>query len=167
MGVTILGTVIVSLPEKISRLELRKKAIILWGLAGAMAVGLSDSLSKNVIDQTSAEAFLFALAFSQLPVALVYLKLEKQKLSQFKDTLKKFNLYKFALIGSLITVISVLFLWLAFQDTYASIASPLTATYPGIMIILAYFFLKERVKQKDLLGLIIIIFGIIGINYFY
>ena len=167
VGVTILGTVIVSLPEKISRLELRKKAIILWGLAGAMAVGLSDSLSKNVIDQTSAEAFLFALAFSQLPVALVYLKLEKQKLSQFKDTLKKFNLYKFALIGSLITVISVLFLWLAFQDTYASIASPLTATYPGIMIILAYFFLKERVKQKDLLGLIIIIFGIIGINYFY
>lgn len=167
VALTILGTIIVSFPEKITKQELRKKTIILWGLAGAMAVGLSDSLSKNVIDQTSAEAFLFTLAFAQMPVALIYLKLEKQKFSQFKDTIKKFNLYKFAIFGSLITVISVLFLWLAFQDTFASIASPLTATYPGIMIILAYFFLKERVKPKDLAGLIVIIIGVIGISYFY
>jgi len=77
VGLTILGTIVVSWPEKITKQELKKKMIILWGVAGAMAVGLSDSLSKNVIDKTSAEAFLFALAFAQVPVALVYLKLEK------------------------------------------------------------------------------------------
>lgn len=167
VGLTIAGTIIVSWPEKINRQELKKKVIILWGLAGAMAVGLSDSLSKNVIDKTSAEAFLFALALAQLPVALVYLKLEKQKLSQFKNTIRKFNQYKFAIFGSFMTVVSLIFLWLAFQDTYASIASPLTATYPGLMIILAYFFLKERVKPKDLAGLMVIILGVIGISYFY
>lgn len=164
---TILGTIIVSFPEKINKHELKKKAIILWGVAGAMAVGLSDSLSKNVIDKTSAEAFLFALAFAQLPVALVYLKLEKQKLSQFKDTIKKFNRYKYAIFGSLMAVLSLIFLWLAFADTLASIASPLTATYPGIMIILAYIFLKERIKLKELVGLIVVIIGVIGISLFY
>lgn len=167
VGLTILGTIIVSWPEKINRKELKKKAIILWGVAGAMAVGLSDSLSKNVIDKTSAEAFLVALALAQLPVALIYLKLEKQKFSQFKNTIKKFSQYKYAIFGSFMTVVSLIFFWLAFQDTYASIASPLTATYPGLMIILAYFFLKERIKPKDLAGLIVIIFGVIGISYFY
>jgi len=167
VGLTILGTVIVSWPEKITKQELKKKAIVLWGIVGAMAVGLSDSLSKNVIDKTSAEAFLAALALAQLPVALVYLKLEKQNLGQFKNTIRQFNRYKYAIFGSLMTVVSLIFLWLAFADTYASIASPLTATYPGIMIILAYFFLKERIKLKDLLGLIVIIVGVVGISYFY
>lgn len=167
VGVTILGTVIVSLPEKITKKELKKKAIILWGVAGAMAVGLSDSLSKNVIDKTSAEAFLAALALAQVPVALVYLRLEKQSLSQFKNTISQFTKYKYAIAGSFMTVVSLIFLWLAFADTYASIASPLTATYPGLMIILAYFFLKERVKFKDLIGLLVIIIGVIGISYFY
>jgi bacterial/archaeal transporter family protein len=167
VGLTILGVLVVSFPEKIKKSEFRKKAIILWGLAGALAVGLSDSLSKNVIDKTSAQAFLFALAFAQLPVAFIYLKLEKQPLSQFKYTLEKFDKYKFAILGSFMTVISVLFLWLAFQDTLASIASPLTATYPGIIIILAYIFLKERIKRKDLLGLMIIIIGVLGISFFY
>jgi drug/metabolite transporter (DMT)-like permease len=167
VGLTILGTVIVSLPGKINIKEFRKKAIILWGVAGAMAVGLSDSLSKNVIDRTSSEAFLFALAFAQLPVALVYLKLEKQKFSQFKNTINHFNLYKYAIFGSLMNIICVLFLWLAFQDTFASIASPLTATYPGIMIILAIIFLKEKPTKKDLLGLLTIIIGVIGISFFY
>jgi drug/metabolite transporter (DMT)-like permease len=167
VGVTILGTVIVSLPEKINKQELKKKAIILWGVAGAIAVGLSDSLSKNVIDRTSAEVFLVGLALAQLPVALIYLKLEKQKLSQFKNTIRNFNKYKYAIFGSLLTVLALIFFWLAFQDTFASIASPLTATYPGIMIILAYFFLKERIKLKDLIGLLVIISGVIGISYFY
>jgi drug/metabolite transporter (DMT)-like permease len=136
-------------------------------VAGAMAVGLSDSLSKNVIDKTSTEAFLVALALVQLPVALAYLRLEKQPLSQFKNTIRQLSKYKYAIAGSFMTVVSLIFLWLAFQDTYASIASPLTATYPGLMIILAYFFLKERIKLKDLAGLIVIIIGVVGISYFY
>ena len=167
VGLTILGTIVVSWPEKITKQELKKKMIILWGVAGAMAVGLSDSLSKNVIDKTSAEAFLFALAFAQVPVALVYLKLEKQKIGQFKNIISQFKKYQYSIYGSFFSVITVLFLWLAFQDTFASIASPLTATYPGIMIVLAYFFLKERVKLKDLIGLLIVIAGVIGISYFY
>lgn len=167
VGLTILGTIIVSLPEKINKKELKKKTIILWGVAGAIAVGLSDTLSKGVIDKTSAEAFLFALALMQVPVAIGYLKLEKQRLNQFKLAILNFKKYKYSIFGSLMNILAVMCLWLAFADTYASIVSPLTAAYPGIMIILAYFFLKERMKKKDLIGLLVIICGIIGISYFY
>jgi len=164
---TIIGTIIVSLPKKINKLEFKKKSYILWALAGATAVGLSDSLSKNIIDQSSAPTFLFALAITQLPIGLIYLKLEKQPLSQFKSIINKFNQYKYAIYGSFLIVIAMIFFWLAFEKTMASIASPLTATYPGIMIILAITFLKEKVTKQELIGLITIIIGIIGISYFY
>ncbi len=164
---TIIGTIVVSLPHKFNTAEFKKKAIILWGLSAAVTVGLADSISKNVIDRTSVEAFMFALALVQVPVALVYLRLEKQKLSQFTETIKNFEKYKFAILGSFLNIVAVFFLWLAFSSSDLSIVSPLTAIYPGITILLAYIFLKERIKVKDFIGLIIIVAGVIGISYFY
>lgn len=167
IALTILGTLIVSLPKKVNKGEFAKKTFIAWAIAGAVAVGLSDSLSKNVIDRTSAESFLFALALAQIPVALIYLRMEKQSLRQFVSFAKNYSKYKFAILGSFFNIICVLFLWLAFQRTFASIASPLTATYPVIILVLAHLFLKEKISRKDLIGLAITFLGIIGISYFY
>lgn len=162
----ILGTLIVSVPEKITRKELLKKSFIIWPLLGALAVGFSDTLSKSIIDKTSAQSFLFALAFVQIPIALAYLRIEKQPLSQFGGIVKQFSQYKFALLGSLLNVLTVLFLWLSFQYAPASVASPITASYPGLTILLAIVFLKERVKPKDVLGFVMIILGIASLGYF-
>lgn len=162
----ILGTFIVSVPERITRKELLKKSFIIWPLLGAFAVGFSDTLSKSIIDKTSAQSFLFALSFVQIPIALAYLKIEKQPLGQFRNILKQFSKYKFALLGSLLNVLTVLFLWLSFQYAPASVASPITASYPGLTIILAIVFLKENVKPKDFLGFVIIILSIAGLGYF-
>ena len=104
---------------------------------------------------------------AQVPVALVYLRIEKQKLGQFINTIKHFQKYKFALIGSFLSIITVLFLWLAFASSNLSVVSPLTGIYLGITIVLAYLFLKERIKLKDFIGLVVIIMGVIGISYFY
>lgn len=164
---TIIGTTIVSLPKKIIKSELKKKAYILWAIAGAAAVGLSDSLSKNIIDLSSASTFLFALALAQLPVGLIYLKLEKQSLSQFRQFKSKLDQYKYVIFGSFLIVASMIFFWLTFEKTLASIASPLTAIYPGIMVILAMRMLKEKPTKRELLGLMTIILGVIGISAFY
>jgi drug/metabolite transporter (DMT)-like permease len=164
---TILGTVIVSLPHTFNKAEFKKKTIILWGVSAAITVGLADSISKNVIDRTSVESFMFALAIVQVPVALVYLRLEKQKFSQFITTIRNYDKYKFAILGSFLNIVAVFFLWLAFSGSNLSIVSPLTAIYPGITILLAYVFLKERIKLKDFIGLIIIVTGVIGISFFY
>jgi len=163
IGLTIAGTLVVTLPKSINRKEWIGNGVLIWPLVAAMAVGFSDSLSKNIINQTSATTFLFALSIAQVPISLGYLYIEKQSLGQFKNIFRKLKSYRFAVLGSFLNVICVLFLWLAFQSTYASVASPLTAAYPGIIILLAYLFLKERVELKALVGLLIIIIGIIGL----
>lgn len=167
ISVTIVGILIVSLPHKIRAKELRERAYLLWPLVAAIAVGLSDTLSKGVIDKTSAETFLFALAFAQIPVAVGYLLVTRQSLKQFTRTFHELSKYKFALLGSLLNILAVLFLWLAFANTLASIASPLTAAYPALIIILAMFFLREKPTRREWLGLLLTIVGVVGISSFF
>lgn len=167
VGLIILGVVIVSLPKGFKKEELKEKTYVVWPLAAAATVGLSDTLTKGIIDKTSAETFLFALAFAQVPVAIGYLFVTKESLRQFGTAIKEFNKYKFAILGSFLTVVSVLFLWLAFSSTYASISSPLTAAYPALLVILSMIFLKEKPSKRELAGLIIAIIGIVGISFYY
>jgi drug/metabolite transporter (DMT)-like permease len=164
---TIIGTILTSLPDRISKEEFKKKEYILWAIAGATGIGLSDTISKGVIDRTSASAFLFSLAFMQIPVSLLYLKLEKEDPKHIFKFIKDIKRYKYSIIGSLLNVLGLIGLWLAFEYTYVSIASPLTAAYPGLMIVLAVLWLKEKPRIIELVGLAIIMIGIIGISYFY
>lgn len=163
---TIVGTILSCLPKKFIKNEFKKKLYILWPLAAAIAVGFSDSLSKNIIDKTSIQTFLFALSFAQIPVALAYLKLEKQSIAQFTNTIKHFDKYKFAILGSLCNVLAVMFMWFAYASTLASIASPITATYPALIVVFALLFLKEKPYLLEKLGIIITLTGIIGISFF-
>ncbi|QQG41852.1 MAG: DMT family transporter [Candidatus Woesebacteria bacterium] len=167
VGLTILGVIIVSLPKRFKKEELKEKLYVVWPLAAAITVGLSDTLSKGIIDKTSAETFLFALAFAQLPVAIGYLLISRQSLGQFELALREFSKYKFAILGSFLNIVAVLFLWLAFSSTFASIASPLTAAYPALLVILSMIFLKEKPSKKELIGLITAIIGIVGISMYY
>src|SRR5260221_1658003 len=54
---TIIGTVIVSFPEKIKKSEFKKKAFILWAVIGAIGIGFSDTLTKGIIDKASIGTF--------------------------------------------------------------------------------------------------------------
>lgn len=161
----IIGTLIVSIPEKIDRRELAKKSFVIWPILGALAVGFSDTLSKGIIDKTSAESFLFGLAIAQIPVALGYLLYEKQSVPQLEIVRREWSTYKFAVLGSLMNVLTVLFLWLAFARVPASIASPITASYPGFVVLMAVVFLKEKVAKKDYLGFLLILASVMGISY--
>lgn len=162
VGVIVLGIIVLSWPDKnIEKISNKHKAVI-WGLIGAFAVGFSDALSKGIIDQTSAATFLFALAIMQVPVALAFLKHQKEPFSQFVNIKK----YGYSMAGAFLGVIAVLLLWLAFEATYASVASPLTASFPLFTLVLAYFWLKEKLTLRDGLGVLITIVGIIGISTF-
>lgn len=165
VGLVIVGTIIVSVPEKISKSELAKKSFLIWPLLGALAVGVSDTLSKGIIDKTSAESFLFGLAFAQIPIALGYLRYEKQVIPKINIIRKQWSVYKFALIGSAMNMLTVLFLWLAFARAPASIASPITASYPGFVVLMAVVFLKEKVARKDYFGFALITLSVMGISY--
>lgn len=166
IAIVILGTLIVSFPEKINKSEMAKKSFIVWPLLGALAVGISDTISKGIIDETSAATFLFGLSFAQIPVALGYLRAEQQKIPSLDTVRSEWSSYKYALLGALMNTITVLFLWLSFSLLPASIASPITASYPGFVVIMAVLWLKEKVIIKDYVGFVLILIGTIGVSYF-
>ncbi len=160
----ILGTILTSIPKNFNKKELQKKAYIIWPLLGAIAVGISDTISKSTINKFSMSSFIFALAVCQLPVAFLYLLIEKTSLKKIINYIKDFKEYKIPYSAGLFNALGLAFLWLTFDITYASIASPLTGSYPVFMIILAFIFLKERPRKIEWIGIILTLIGIIGIS---
>ncbi|MCL5409656.1 MAG: DMT family transporter [Patescibacteria group bacterium] len=162
---TVLGTIIVSLPEKLNKKELHKVSFILWAVFAAICIGASDTLTKYYINRSSVGSFLFYVSFAQLIVSFAYLRLEKQPLNQFMEIANKFKDYKFALLGSLCIAVATMFLFLSFNFTLASIASPIAASAPVITVILALIFLKDKITVKNWIGLIMVLASIIGIGF--
>lgn len=161
--VIIIGIIILSIPDKIQGIAHKNKAV-LWGLLGAGAVGFADTISKGVIDQTSAATFLFALAIMQVPVAIIFLRRQNETIHQFFKIFSEIQKYKYAIVGAFLGTIAVLFLWLTFEATYASIASPLTGAYPLFTLLLAYVWLKEKLSLRDWIGCLIVIAGVLGVG---
>jgi|SRR3989344_1503084 len=164
IGITIFGTLISYLPSKLNRKELRKSGVLIWPVIAAIAIGLSDTLSKKIINKTGDFTFLFVLAIAQIPVALIYLKLEKQHIVEEIQTIKtNIHDYKNAVTGSLFNIIGTGLLWISYSKTLASIASPITATSGVLVIIFSFLFLDEKISWRQVLGILLVFSGIIGI----
>lgn len=165
LALVIVGTLIVSSPSK--REWVKNKIthwqfhLIAWPLVAAFAVGISDVAGKNMIDQTSAGTFLIALAIAEVPVSLVFLRMQRQKLSQLRTFFVQFQEYKYAFLSGLLGTITVLLLWLTFEALPVSIASPLTAITPIFVFILGIVFLKDKISIKNTFGLIVVTAGIL------
>jgi drug/metabolite transporter (DMT)-like permease len=162
--ITIIGTILVSLPRRLESRELREFSKIGWALCGAISTGLADSMAKSAVDSSSAGTFLLCLALTQVPVSFAFIKFENGSFSQIQTVLANFRSYLLSIIGSSLNVFGVMFLVLALQSTLASIASPITATNTVIMVILASIFLKEPITCIGLLGVISAVVGVIGIS---
>lgn len=164
VAVAILGSIVASLPEKIKKSEFKLKKAVFWPFAAAICVGLSDTISKGYINRSNDFSFLFMLGFIQIPVALAYLKIEKESFfKSIRGVLKKFKDYKFAMLGGLFNIVGTGFLWLSFSYAPASIASPITGCNGVITVLLSRFLLKEKISKIKWLGVILAFIGVIGI----
>jgi drug/metabolite transporter (DMT)-like permease len=164
--ITIIGAIITAVPHKFTKVLLREKLFVIWPFSAAILVGFTDTVSKRFIDQVDATTFLFALAFAQVPVALIYLWLEKTNRPSMKKLIIERYTYRYALAGAFLVVATLIAFWLAYEYTLASIASTVTNGYVAFSVIGAYFILHERFSQKDKLGIATTLAGILMIGYF-
>ncbi len=163
---TFLGTIVVSLPAKLNKKELLKSSLVLWPVAAAVSIGFSDSLSKKIITQAGVEAFLFALAISQFPIAIAFLRIEHQSMRQFTRIIRHLRTYQWSILASFLLVLVLLTLFLAFSYAPASIAAPIAGSYPALLVILAAIVFKEKITLKKLLGILLVMAGAIGLGYY-
>tara|TARA_B100000508_G_scaffold9640_1_gene6883 strand:+ start:3523 stop:4404 length:882 start_codon:yes stop_codon:yes gene_type:complete len=165
LGLVIIGTLVVSSPSRREWLDGAvthwKFHLIAWPLVAAIAVSISDVIGKHIIDQTSAGTFLIALALAEVPVGLIFLRMQGQSAKELKTFFSHFSDHKYAFLSGLLSTLAVLTFWLAFELLPASVASPLTAVTPIFVFVLGIAFLKEKVSLKNTIGLLIVIAGIL------
>lgn len=160
----IIGSIVASLPNKINKSELKLNKAVLWPFIAAICIGLSDTISKGYINRSGDFSFLFMLGFIQIPVALAYLKIEKESLfKSIKGVLRKFGDYKFAMLGGLFNIIGTGFLWLSFSYAPASIVSPITGCNGIITVLLSRLLLNEKISKIKYLGIALAFAGVNGI----
>jgi len=160
----ILGSIIASVPEKIKKSELKLSKKIAWPFIAAVCIGLSDTISKGYINKSNDFSFLFSLGFIQIPVAIAYLRIEKQSIiKSVQGVINKLSNYKYALLGGLFNIIGTGFLWLSFSFAQASIASPITGGNGALTVLFSRIILKEKISARKYLGILFTFIGIIGI----
>lgn len=160
----ILGSIIASAPNKIKREELKLGKGIVWPFIAAVCIGLSDTISKGYINKSGDFSFLFSLGFVQIPVALAYLRIEKQSFTKsIEGVFKKLKDYKFALLGGFFNIIGTGFLWLSFSFAPASIASPITGSNGALTVLFSRLILKEKIIARKYVGIVLAFIGVIGI----
>jgi len=160
---TIIGTILTAFDSDF-KIKNMKNLSILIPFITAIAIGLSDTLTKGIINSTSSFDFIVAIALVQIPVALIYLLIAKQKLGTIIKELKEgVKEYKYSIMGSLLNVLGTGCLLISFNYTYASIASPLTAIYTPFVLIYSFAKLKEKINKVNLCGVILALIGAFGI----
>lgn len=160
---TIIGTILTAFDSDF-KIKNMKNISILIPFITAIAIGLSDTLTKGIINSTSSFDFIVAIALVQIPVALIYLLIAKRKLGTIVKELKEgVKEYKYSIIGSLLNVFGTGCLLISFNYTYASIASPLTAIYTPFVLIYSFARLKEKINKINLCGIILALIGAFGI----
>lgn len=161
--ITIIGTVLTCI-EKDFKLKNIKNFATIIPIITAIGIGLSDTLTKRVINETSSFSFLIAIAIVQLPVALIYLKISKQSFRKIRDEINSdMKEYRYSIFGSLFNILGTGCLLISFNYVMASIASPLTAIYTPLVLVYSFVFLKERINKVNLLGIISAFIGTFGI----
>ena len=100
----------------------------------------------------------------QVPIAVAYLRIEKQSITQsLTGIFRRFNEYKFALLGGLFNIIGTGFLWLSFYYVPASIASPITGSSGALTVLFSRILLKEKIVSIKYVGIVLAFIGVMGI----
>lgn len=129
-----------------------------WGFAGAIIIGVADFMAKVTIARSDAYTYLFALGVMYVPVTIAFYlfdskgrKLPSMKWSKLWPTVLGVSMMEFGFIPFNV----------AFSYGLASLVSPLSSSYVIITVVLAYFFLKEKLTKMHVAGILVSVIGII------
>lgn len=156
--ITIIGSLLLVWPSKNDVKTIRNYIWVFWGLAGALLEGIGDFLSKVTVNALGAYSQMFYLVILFQIVLLLNYFLDKKGRSLPKFSLK---IFLPSILGTTLVVLGTALLFFAFQYGEASLITPITASSPVIVVLLAIFLLKEKVTRLQLFGIAVVIIGVV------
>ena len=156
------GGVIVALPrnEKDNSLEGNTSDYtwILWGLIGALSLGVGDFLTKISINHIGSYSHIFWIALIGNGVSGCNFLIDKKN-RPLPPLLRREGLP--TILGIVVNLIGALFFLLAFDYGKVSLIASVSSMYPAFMALLAVRFLKEKISRKQWVGIAVAIVGLV------
>lgn len=129
---------------------------IIYALLTALFTSTTTIISKIGLKNVESSLATFIRTIVVLIIMILVL-LFKKKLKCFKDLNK--NNFKYIILSGVSTSFSWLCYFKALQDNEASVVFTIEKMSLVVAITLSYFFLKEKISKKSLIGIVIIMIG--------
>lgn len=158
----LLGTILIAAGEGLSHIKEIKLGDWFWiAIAGALSIGTSDFLSKVANNKTDVYSYLLDYGIAYCIVAGISYFFDKKG-----RTFPAINNMKFlpTLIGVTMIEIGLFVYYLAISKGLVSLVTPISSVFAAITVVLAWIFLKERVKKLQVVGILFSVAGIILIG---
>ncbi len=150
----IVGMFYIAKPEN-EKFKLAKWVI--YAVIGSVAIGFGDFIGKISITKYGLYSFIMAFTLANIPCILITRLLDKTPIKLRGDK----KAYIYSMLGNVLMPLGLLFLYMAFSKGPASLASPIASTYPAITVLLAYFYLKEKITKTNFLGILMATVGVV------
>lgn len=158
VAVVILGAVIMAWPGKI---VVKSRAWVWWGLVFGLWSGLNNFVSKIGINLTNSTSYSLMMASWQMLIAIILLSLEKQwgKMGVlFKSE------GRIGLVGTGIYNLGSVAFFLALGMGQASLVMPVVNLSTPMILFLAWWWLKEKMTRRQIIGAGVIVASVIGLS---
>lgn len=132
-----------------------------WGLVYGLWVGLNNFISKFAISQTNVVSYSLMIAIWQMLIAVVFLTVEKQWRKVGVLLNKKGQI---GLIGTGIYNVGSVAFFMALGVGAVSLIMPVVNLSTPIMLFLAWWWLKERMTIRQIIGAGVVVVSVIGLS---
>lgn len=156
----ILGGLLISLPQQSkNRKENFNPWNLFWPILAAFSLGTGDFLAKFVLNDVSIATYLFFFPFAFFFAILVFWTFDVKGRVWSKKIKAKHLII--TIVGITLMNLGVITFNTALSLGKASLVAPISSSYAGLTIVLAFYFLKEKVNKLQFLGICLMLSGII------
>lgn len=155
--VVMIASLFLAIPKNLDIKSIKNIDWFWWGSLAAVSIGSADFITKFSTNEIGAHTNIFYLAIISILLTIPLYLIDVKGRSLPKFSLKKFFP---TTLGNIILWIGSLLFFLAFDYGDVSLITPVSATYPAIMVLLAMIFLKEKLFRNQVVGIVLAIAGV-------
>lgn len=161
--IALIGVVVISIPPQNLAYAISKhKTWVVWGIVSALINGTGDFFVKIAINTMGEYSQMLFLAVCLLGVSAMNYAVDKKG-----RKLPKLSVTKLlpSFLGVISSAVGFVLFFTALHVGKASLVAPATSIYPGIIVLLAFLFLQERITLRQLVGIFIIMGGVMLLGF--